>query len=71
MEARLRVTVRGVVTTTLMVTHVATLKPTVPLGLLRVSLWCSHGLMCYVTPTFYKNKIFVQIGMHIKMHNEY
>jgi hypothetical protein len=22
----------------------------------------------FVTPTFYKNKIFVQIGMHIKMH---
>jgi hypothetical protein len=21
-----------------------------------------------VTPTFYKNKIFVQIGVHIKMH---
>jgi hypothetical protein len=24
-----------------------------------------------VIPTFYKNKIFVQIGMHIKMHIEY
>jgi hypothetical protein len=24
-----------------------------------------------VTPTFYKNKIFVQIGMHIKMHIKY
>jgi hypothetical protein len=38
-EARLRVTVRGVVTTTLMVTRVATNIPSVPLGLLRVSLW--------------------------------
>jgi hypothetical protein len=25
------------------------------------------GVDC-VTPTFYKNKDFVQIGMHIKMH---
>jgi hypothetical protein len=25
----------------------------------------------FVTPTFYKNKNFVQIGMHIKMHIEY
>jgi hypothetical protein len=24
-----------------------------------------------VTPTFYKNKNFVQIGMHIKMHIKY
>jgi hypothetical protein len=45
-EARLRVTVRGVVTTTLMVTRVANPKPSVPLGLLRVSLWCSRGLLC-------------------------
>jgi hypothetical protein len=45
-EARLGVTVRGVVTTTLMVTPVATPIPSVPLGLLRVSLWCSHGLLC-------------------------
>jgi hypothetical protein len=45
-EARLRVTVRGVVTTTLMVTRVATPIPSVPLGLLRVSLLCSHGLLC-------------------------
>jgi hypothetical protein len=45
-EARLRVTVRGVVTTILMVTLVATSKPSVPLGLLRVSLWCSHALLC-------------------------
>jgi hypothetical protein len=47
-EARLRVTVRGVVTTTLMVTRVATPTPSVPLGLLRVSLWCSRGLLCYL-----------------------
>jgi hypothetical protein len=46
LEARLGVTVRGVVTTTLMVTRVATPIPNVPLGLLRVSLWCSHGLLC-------------------------
>jgi hypothetical protein len=45
-EARLRVTVRGIVTTTLMVTRVATPIPSVPLGLLRVSLRCSHGLLC-------------------------
>jgi hypothetical protein len=45
-EARLRVTVSGVVTTTLMVTRVATPIPSVPLGLLRVSLRCSRGLLC-------------------------
>jgi hypothetical protein len=45
-EARLKVTVRGVVTTTLMVIHVATPIPSVPLGLLRVSQRCSHGLLC-------------------------
>jgi hypothetical protein len=45
-EARLRVAVRGVVTTTLMVTRVATPIPSVPLGLLRVSLRCGHGLLC-------------------------
>jgi hypothetical protein len=45
LSARLRVTMRGVVTTTLMVTRVATPKPSVPLGLLRVSLRCSHGLL--------------------------
>jgi hypothetical protein len=45
-EARLRVTMRGVVTTTLMVTRVATPIPSVPLWLLRVSLWCSRGLLC-------------------------
>jgi hypothetical protein len=45
-EARLRVPLRGVITTTLMVTRVATPISSVPLGLLRVSLWCSHGLLC-------------------------
>jgi hypothetical protein len=44
--ARLGVTVRGVLTTTLMVTRVATPIPCVPLGLLRVSLLCSRGLLC-------------------------
>jgi hypothetical protein len=44
-EARLGVTVRGVVTT-LKVTRVATPVPSVPLGLLRVSLCCSRGLLC-------------------------
>jgi hypothetical protein len=46
LEARQGVTVRGVVTTTLMVTQVATPIPSVPLGLLRVSLRCSCGLLC-------------------------
>jgi hypothetical protein len=45
-KARPRVTVSVVVTTALMVTRVATLILSVPLGLLRVSLWCSHGLLC-------------------------
>jgi hypothetical protein len=45
-EVRLGVTVRGVVTTTLRVTRVATHVPSVPLELLRVSLRCSHGLLC-------------------------
>jgi hypothetical protein len=45
-EDRLRVIVRGVVTATVMVTRVATPIPTVPLGLLRVSLRCSRGLLC-------------------------
>jgi hypothetical protein len=45
-QARLRVTMRGIVTTTLMVTRVANPIPCVPLGLLRVSVWCSHGLLC-------------------------
>jgi hypothetical protein len=44
-KARLGVTVRGVVTT-LMVACVATPIPSVPLGLLRVSLRCSRGLLC-------------------------
>jgi hypothetical protein len=46
LEARLRVTVRRIVTTTLMTTRVANPIPSVPLGLLRVSLRCSRGLMC-------------------------
>jgi hypothetical protein len=45
-EARVGVTVRRVVTTTLMVTRVATPIPSVPLGLMRVSIRCSHGLLC-------------------------
>jgi hypothetical protein len=45
-KARLGVTVRGIVTTTLMVSRVATPIPSVPLGLLRVSLWCSRGPLC-------------------------
>jgi hypothetical protein len=48
LEARLRITMKGVVTTTLMVTRVATPIPSVPLGLLRVSLRCSRGLLCYL-----------------------
>jgi hypothetical protein len=47
-EGRHRVTVRGIVTTTLMVTRVATPIPSVVLGLLRVSLRCSRGLLCYL-----------------------
>jgi hypothetical protein len=45
-DARPGVTLRGIVTTTLMVTRVATPIPSVPLGLFRVSLRCSHGLLC-------------------------
>jgi hypothetical protein len=45
-EARLGVIVRGIVTTTLMVTRVANPIPSVPLGLLRVSRRCSHSLLC-------------------------
>jgi hypothetical protein len=48
LDARLGVTVRRIVTTTLMVTRVANPIPSVPLGLLRVSLRCSHGLLCYL-----------------------
>jgi hypothetical protein len=47
-EARLEVTMRGVVTTTLMATPVATPIPSVPLGILRVSMRCSRGLLCCV-----------------------
>jgi hypothetical protein len=46
LEARLGIPLRGVITTTLMVTQVATPIPSVSLGLLRVSLWCSRGLLC-------------------------
>jgi hypothetical protein len=45
-EARLGVTMRGIVTTTLMVTRVANPVPSIPPGLLRVSLWRSCGLLC-------------------------
>jgi hypothetical protein len=45
-EASLRVTMRGVVITILMVTYVGTPIPSVPLGLLRVRLRCSRGLLC-------------------------
>jgi hypothetical protein len=45
-EVRLGVTVRGIVTTTPMVTQVANPIPSVPLGLLRVNLRCSRGLLC-------------------------
>jgi hypothetical protein len=48
LEARLGVTMRGIVTTTLMVTRVANPIPSVPLGLLRASLWCSRGLLCWL-----------------------
>jgi hypothetical protein len=48
LEGRLGVTVRRVVTTTLMVTRVATPIPSVPPGLLRVSLQCSCDLLCYL-----------------------
>jgi hypothetical protein len=44
-EARFVVTVRGVVTTTLMVTRVANPIPSVPLSLMRVSLRCSCVLL--------------------------
>jgi hypothetical protein len=45
-EAGLGVTVRGIVTTTLVVTRVANPIPIAPVGLLRVSLQCSYGLLC-------------------------
>jgi hypothetical protein len=44
--ARFGVIMRGVVTTNLMVTPI----PSVPLGLLRVSLRCSRGLLCCLIP---------------------
>jgi hypothetical protein len=44
--AKLKVALRGVITTTLMVIRVATPIPSVPLGLLRVSMQCSRGLLC-------------------------
>jgi hypothetical protein len=47
-EARLGVTVTRIVTTTLMVTQVPNPIPSDQLGLLRVSLWCSRGLLCYL-----------------------
>jgi hypothetical protein len=47
-KARLGVTMRGIVTTTLMVIRVANSIHSVPLELLRVSLWCSRGLLCYL-----------------------
>jgi hypothetical protein len=50
LEARLGVPLRWVITTTLMVTRVATPIHSVPLGLLRVSLRCSHGLLCHTSP---------------------
>jgi hypothetical protein len=45
-EVRLEVTLWGVITTTLMITRVATPIPSVPLRLFRVSLRCSRGLLC-------------------------
>jgi hypothetical protein len=46
LEASPGVTMRGVLTTALVVTCVATLIPSVPLVLLRVSLWCSRVVLC-------------------------
>jgi hypothetical protein len=45
-EARLRITIRRILTTTLMVTRVANPITSVIVGLLRVSLHCSRGLLC-------------------------
>jgi hypothetical protein len=45
-DSILGVTIRRIVTTTLMVTRVANHIPSVLLGLLRVSLRYSHGLLC-------------------------
>jgi hypothetical protein len=44
-EAWPGVTMRGVLTTALIVTRVATLIPSVPLGFLRVSLRCSRVVL--------------------------
>jgi hypothetical protein len=49
-EARLGVTMRGIVATILMVTRVANPIPSVPLGLLRVSLRCKVVLRSYGAP---------------------
>jgi hypothetical protein len=48
LEARIGVILRGVITTTLMVTRVATPIPGVPLGQLRVSMRCSCDLLCCI-----------------------
>jgi hypothetical protein len=45
-EARLGVIVREVLNITIVVTRVASPIPSVPLGLLRASLWCSRALSC-------------------------
>jgi hypothetical protein len=64
-EARLGVNVRGVVTTTLMVTRVPTPIPSVPLGLLRVNLRCSHGLLCCLhTSSFTSARWSYEIVVH-------
>jgi hypothetical protein len=47
-EARLGVTLRGVIITIHMVTRVATPIRSVPLGLLMLGLRRSHGLLCYL-----------------------
>jgi hypothetical protein len=72
LEARLGVTMRGVVTTTLMVTKVATPIPSVPLGLLRVSLWCSRGLLCCIQASSlvdvrWSNEAMVHLSHLIKL----
>jgi hypothetical protein len=71
-EARLGVTVRGIVTTTLMVTRVANPIPSVPIGLLRVRLWCSRGLLCCLhmsSPTIVKwsHEVVAHLSHPIKL----
>jgi hypothetical protein len=71
--ARLMVTMRGVVTTTLMVTQIATPIPSVPLGLLRVSLWCSHGLLCCLhmsspASARWSYEVVAHLSHQIKLH---